>query len=79
MATIKKFNQFNTSEWIGPLKVLDIKENTVYTNFGNFFNKSENKLTVGYSYILRVIDNDIVDTGMSCVYVPLSSFQMPGN
>ena len=67
MATIKKFNQFNTSEWIGPLKVLDIKENTIYTNFGNFFNKSENKLTVGYSYILRVVDNDIVDTGMSCV------------
>jgi ADP-ribose pyrophosphatase YjhB (NUDIX family) len=67
MATIKKFNQFNTSEWIGPLKVLDIKENTVYTNFGNFFNKSENKLTVGYSYILRVVGNDIVDTGMSCV------------
>ena len=67
MATIKKFNQFNTSEWIGPLKVLDIKENTVYTNFGNFFNKSENKLTAGYSYILRVISNDIVDTGMSCV------------
>ena len=67
MATIKKFNQFNTSEWIGPLKVLDIKENTVYTNFGNFFNKSENNLIVGYSYILRVIGNDIVDTGMSCV------------
>lgn len=64
---IKKFNQFNTSEWLGPLKVLDIKENTVYTNFGNFFNKSENKLTIGYSYILRVFDNDIVDTGMSCV------------
>ena len=67
MATIKKFNQFNTSEWIGPLKVLDIKENTIYTNFGNFFNKSENKLTVGYSYILRVVGDDIVDTGMSCV------------
>ena len=67
MATIKKFNQFNTSEWIGPLEVLDIKENTVYTNFGNFFNKSENKLTVGYSYILRVVGNDIIDTGMSCV------------
>lgn len=67
MATIKKFNQFNTSEWIGPLTILDIKENTVYTNFGNFFNKSENKLTIGYSYILRVVGNDIVDTGMSCV------------
>jgi 8-oxo-dGTP diphosphatase len=48
------------------LKVLDIKENTVYTNFGNFFNKSENKLTIGYSYILRVVGDDIVDTGMSC-------------
>jgi 8-oxo-dGTP diphosphatase len=67
MINIKKFNQFNTSEWIGPLEILDIKENTVYTNFGNFLNKSENKLTIGYSYILRVLDNDIVDTGMSCV------------
>jgi 8-oxo-dGTP diphosphatase len=67
MATIKKFNQFNTSEWIGPLEVLDIKENIVYTNFGNFFNKCGNKLTIGYSYILRVVDNNIVDTGMSCV------------
>jgi len=67
MATIKKFNQFNTSEWIGPLTILDIKDNIVYTNFGNFSNKSENKLTIGYSYILRVVGNDIVDTGMSCV------------
>jgi 8-oxo-dGTP diphosphatase len=64
---IKKFNQFNTSEWIGPLEILDIKDNIVSTNFGNFSNKSGNKLNVGYSYILRVIDNEIVDTGMSCV------------
>lgn len=64
---IKKFNQFNTSEWIGPLEILDIKDNTVYTNFGNFSNKSGNKLTVGYSYILRVVNDEIVDTGMSCV------------
>lgn len=64
---IKKFKQFNTSDWIGPLEIIDIKEDTVYTNFGNFFNKSENKLTIGYSYIIRVVDNHIVDTGMSCV------------
>jgi len=67
MAKIKTFTQFNTGQWIGPLAILDIKENTVYTNFGNFFNKSGNNLTVGYSYILRVIGSDIVDTGMSCV------------
>lgn len=67
MAKIKTFRQFNTGEWIGPLTILDIKENTVYTNFGNFFNQSGNKLTVGYSYILRVVNNEIVDTGMSCV------------
>jgi len=67
MGKVKTFNQFNTSEWIGPLTILDIKENTVYTNFGNFFNQSGNKLTVGYSYILRVVNNEIVDTGMSCV------------
>jgi len=67
MGNIKTFKQFNTGEWIGPLTILDIKENTIYTNFGNFFNKSGNKLTVGYSYILRVINNEIIDTGMSCV------------
>ena len=67
MAKIKTFTQFNTGEWIGPLTILDIRENTVYTNFGNFFNQSGNKLTVGYSYILRVVNNEIVDTGMSCV------------
>ena len=67
MEKIKTFNQFNTSEWIGPLTILDIKENTIYTNLGNFFNKSGNKLTTGYSYILRIINNEIIDTGMSCV------------
>jgi 8-oxo-dGTP diphosphatase len=67
MEKIKTFRQFNTGEWIGPLTILDIKEDIVYTNFGNFTNESSNKLTVGYSYILRVIDDKIVDTGMSCV------------
>ena len=67
MAKIKKFNQFNTDQWIGPLTILDIKDNIAYTNFGNFTNKYNKKLTIGYSYILRVVDNNIVDTGMSTV------------
>ena len=64
---IKSFSQFSTDKWIGPLTILDIKDNLVYTNFGNFYNESSNKLTVGYSYILRVDKDKIVDTGMSCV------------
>ncbi|MEN6290453.1 MAG: hypothetical protein ABFD07_00350, partial [Methanobacterium sp.] len=67
MRKIKSFSQFNTDKWIGPLTILDIKDNLVYTNFGNFYNESSNKLTVGYSYILRVDNDKIVDTGMSCV------------
>ncbi len=64
---IKKFNQFNSSEWIGPLEILDIKDDTVYTNFGTFTNKSGSRLTKGYSYLLRVINDEVVETGMSCV------------
>ncbi len=67
MRKIKSFSQFNTDKWIGPLTILDIKDNLVYTNFGNFYNESSNKLTIGYSYILRVDNDKIVDTGMSCV------------
>lgn len=66
---IKTFRQFNTGEWIGPLSILDNREDIITTNFGNFFNKSGNKLTIGYSYILRVVNDEIVDTGMSCVDV----------
>jgi 8-oxo-dGTP diphosphatase len=67
MAKIQKFKQFNSINWIGPLEILDIKDNTVYTNFGNFKNSSGSNLTVGYSYILRVENEEIVETGMSCV------------
>lgn len=67
MIKIKSFNQFNTDKWIGPLTILNIKDNVVYTNFGNFINSSKSKLTVGYSYILRVDNNEIIETGMSCV------------
>lgn len=67
MRKIKSFSQFSTDKWIGPLTILDIKDNIVSTNFGNFVNTSQSKLTVGYSYILRVDNNEIIDTGMSCV------------
>lgn len=78
MAKIKKFNQFNSTEWLGPVEILDIKDreglsgkpleyNIVHTNLGDFENKSGSKITIGYSYLLRVVDNQIVETGMSCV------------
>lgn len=64
---IKTFNQFNTPSWLGPLEILSLDNNMVHTNFGTFENKSGNKLTKGYSYILRTDGSKIVDTGMSCV------------
>lgn len=64
---IKKFKLFNSDQWIGPVEILDIKEDTVFTNLGNFRNTSGSKITIGYSYILRVVNNEIVETGMSCV------------
>ena len=64
---IKKFKQFNSDQWIGPVKILNNVDNLISTNLGNYQNKSESKLTIGYSYILRVINNEIVETGMSCV------------
>ena len=64
---IKKFNQFNSSEWLGPVEIKDIIGDKVTTNLGKFTNSSETKLTKGYSYLLRVIDDRIVETGMSCV------------
>jgi 8-oxo-dGTP diphosphatase len=69
---VKKFNQFNTTEWIGPVEILDVNDSLyrhelIETNLGTFKNSSGNILVMGYSYILRVVDNEIVDTGMSCV------------
>ncbi len=80
MSKIKKFNQFNSSEWVGPVKILDSVFNTwkgeqinlITTNIGSFENMSGYELKKGYTYLLRLSDNDIsentiVETGMSCV------------
>lgn len=67
MTKIKKIDQFNSTEWIGPLEILDIKDNIVNTNFGDFENKSNSTIHIGYSYLLRIVNNEIVETGMSCV------------
>ena len=65
---IKKFNQFNSNEWLGPVEIKEINGDKVVTNLGTFINVSETKLTKGYSYLLRVNDSDeIIETGMSCV------------
>jgi 8-oxo-dGTP diphosphatase len=67
MRSIKTYNQFNSSDWFGPVQILDIKGNEVTTRSGTFINHSPNKITKGHTYILRIEDNKIIDTGMSCV------------
>lgn len=67
MRSIKTYNQFNSSDWFGPVQILDINGNEVTTHSGTFINHSPNKITKGHTYILRIEDNKIIDTGMSCV------------
>lgn len=77
MAKIQKFNQFNTTQWVGPLEIKDIEHSPeqlytpmdkVVTSIGTFQNISGSKLTKGYTYLLRINDNNqIIETGMSCV------------
>lgn len=67
MKNIKKFNQFNSPNWIGPVEILRIDGDKVFSNFGELCNKSETSLRVGYSYLLRLDGDDIIETGMSCV------------
>jgi 8-oxo-dGTP diphosphatase len=73
---IKKFEQFNSQNWIGPVEILDIDENIIQTNFGNFKNESTTKLTKGYSYLLRIEDGKIIETGMSCVDLVIFTTQL---
>ncbi len=67
---LKKFNQFNSGDWIGPVEILEVNDSfrheLIETNLGTFKNSSGKQLAMGYSYILRVVDNEIVETGMSC-------------
>lgn len=67
MRNIKTYNQFNSSDWFGPVQILDIRGNEVETKSGTFINNSPNKITKGHTYILRVDGDKIIDTGMSCV------------
>ena len=65
---LKKFNQFNSGDWIGPVEILDVNDrlyryDLIETNLGTFKNSSGDRLVIGYSYILRVVDNEIVETG----------------
>ena len=47
MRSIKTYNQFNSSDWFGPVQILDINGNEVTTRSGNFINHSPNKITKG--------------------------------
>jgi 8-oxo-dGTP diphosphatase len=63
---IKTFKIFDKRSWIGPVTILN-NSDLIETNLGSFKNKTEDNLRIGYSYILRVENNEILETGMSCV------------
>jgi 8-oxo-dGTP diphosphatase len=68
MKHLKSFNEhMNQSEWIGPAKILKVDGDLVTTKFGTFKNQSGNRLTVGYYNLLKVENDIIIETGMSCV------------
>lgn len=80
MAKIQKFRQFinnktffqgkevfGSKDWFGPLEIIDVDGDTIKTNYGDLTNKSGSKLTKGYSYILKMDGDNIIETGMSCV------------
>jgi len=64
---ILEYKKFINSTWIGPVKILNSSNGLIKTNLGEFENKSNNLLKPNYTYILRISDNMIIDTGMSCV------------
>jgi 8-oxo-dGTP diphosphatase len=66
---LKKFNQFNSGDWIGPVEILNYKPGplnySVVTNLGEFKTNSAD-LKIGYTYLLKVVNDQIIETGMSC-------------
>lgn len=67
MRKIKTYNQFNTENWFGPVKVLDLIGDKVVTKDGTFIKMTTNKITKGHTYVFRLDGDKIVDTGMTCV------------
>lgn len=53
--------------WSEPLKVLDIENDKVKTNQGDFQNISGTSLKSGYTYIFKLEGDKIIETGMSTV------------
>jgi len=53
--------------WSEPLKVLDIENDKVKTNQGDFQNISSTSLKSEYTYIFKLEGDKIIETGMSTV------------
>lgn len=63
---IKKFSQFESTDWQGPYEVLNIREGRISISIGGF-KVDTSKLKVGYSYLFKIEGDKIVDISMSCV------------
>lgn len=62
----------NSYKWSEPLQVLDIENDIVKTNQGDFQNLSGTTLTIGYTYVFRIEGNKILETGMSTVDIVIA-------
>ena len=63
----------NLSKWSKPLEVLDINNDIITTNQGDFKNLSgDNNLRKGYTYIFRIEGDKILETGMSTVDIVIA-------
>ena len=62
----------NQSNWTKAIKVLDVNEDIITTNQGDFRNLSGSDLTKGYTYIFRIEGDKIIETGMSTVDIVIA-------
>ena len=62
----------NQSNWTKATQVLDVNDNIIKTNQGEFQNLSGSVLTKGWTYIFRIEGNKIIETGMSTVDIVIA-------
>jgi len=80
-------NSCSTSDTATCTGNIDFQGNYISWNRVSSANDANCSTAYGYCVMLKIADPSATnpssasctDTGMSCVYVPLSSFQMPGN
>ena len=63
---VKKFNELNTDNWSQPVEILSLENGKIKTSLGEF-NIGDHNVKVGYTYILKLDNDNVTEVGMSCV------------